>query len=133
MIAVAGSGSGSGAIVSSGSSIGVGAGVTGLGLCGITGYLDLFCTKFVSLSGAEEESSLPPPQPPELTKNAAHSKNIIMVMLKNFLTGITILVAVYNQSFNSLMIQAIRNEIRSYEEINGSLPKPETNEDIRMA
>ena len=41
-----------------------------------------------------------------------------------FLKG-KILAAIYDESFNRLMIRAIRNEIRNYEEVNGPLPKPE--------
>lgn len=41
-----------------------------------------------------------------------------------FLKG-KILAAIYDVSFNKLMVQAIRNEIRNYEEANGSLPKPD--------
>ncbi len=39
-----------------------------------------------------------------------------------------ILAAIYDISFNQLMVEAIRHEIRSYEETNGSLPKPATPE-----
>ena len=37
-----------------------------------------------------------------------------------------ILAAIYDESFNHLMVRAIRNEIKSYEEINGPLPEPVT-------
>ena len=36
-----------------------------------------------------------------------------------------ILAAIYDESFNQFMIQAIRNEIHRYEEANGLLPKPD--------
>ena len=35
-----------------------------------------------------------------------------------------ILAAVYGMSFNALMVQAIRNEVRSYEAQHGPLPAP---------
>ena len=44
---------------------------------------------------------------------------------ETFLKG-KILAAVYDESFNSLMVRAIRNEIRNYEAVNGPLPKPTT-------
>ena len=49
-----------------------------------------------------------------------------------FLKG-KILVAIYDESFNHLMIRfmvrAIRNEIKNYEVLNGSLPEPATPEE----
>ena len=35
-----------------------------------------------------------------------------------------ILAAIYGESFNHLMVRAIRNEILNYESKNGSLPNP---------
>ncbi len=40
-----------------------------------------------------------------------------------FLKG-KILAAIYDESFNHLMVRAIRKEIRHYEAQNGPLPKP---------
>lgn len=45
-----------------------------------------------------------------------------------FLKG-KILAAVYDESFNHLMVRAIRNEIKNYEALNGSLPEPATPEE----
>lgn len=42
---------------------------------------------------------------------------------ETFIKG-KILAAVYDESFNHLMVRAIRNEIRNYENLNGPLPKP---------
>ncbi|MBQ7594192.1 MAG: hypothetical protein IJU48_07550 [Synergistaceae bacterium] len=44
---------------------------------------------------------------------------------ETFIKG-KILAAIYDESFNHLMVRAIRNEIKSYEEINGPLPEPVT-------
>ena len=44
-----------------------------------------------------------------------------------FLKG-KILAAIYDESFNHLMVRAIRKEIRHYETHNGPLPKPATPE-----
>jgi len=41
-----------------------------------------------------------------------------------FLRG-KVLAAIYNESFNQLMVEAIRHEIQKYEDEHGSLPKPE--------
>ena len=35
-----------------------------------------------------------------------------------------ILAAIYGESFNQLMVEAIKNEIQKYEAENGPLPKP---------
>ncbi len=43
---------------------------------------------------------------------------------QTFLKG-KILAAVYDISFNRLMVDAIRHEIELYEEANGPLPKPD--------
>jgi hypothetical protein len=45
-----------------------------------------------------------------------------------FLKG-KILAAVYDESFNHLMVRAIRNEIKNYEALNRSLPEPATPEE----
>ena len=45
-----------------------------------------------------------------------------------FLKG-KILAAIYDESFNHLMVRAIRNEIKNYEALNGSLPEPATPEE----
>lgn len=42
---------------------------------------------------------------------------------ETFLKG-KILAAVYDESFNSLMVRAVRNEIRAYEAEHGPLPEP---------
>lgn len=42
---------------------------------------------------------------------------------ETFLKG-KILAAIYDESFNSLMVRAVRNEIRAYEAEHGPLPKP---------
>ena len=42
-----------------------------------------------------------------------------------FLKG-KILAAIYDESFNHLMVRAIRKEIKHYEDVNGPLPKPAT-------
>ena len=42
---------------------------------------------------------------------------------ETFLRG-KILAAVYDESFNSLMVRAVRNEIRAYEAEHGPLPDP---------
>ena len=42
---------------------------------------------------------------------------------ETFLKG-KILAAVYDESFNSLMVRAVRNEIRAYEAEHGPLPDP---------
>lgn len=47
---------------------------------------------------------------------------------KTFLKG-KILAAVYDISFNRLMVDAIRHEIELYEEVNGPLPKPDPKAD----
>lgn len=44
-----------------------------------------------------------------------------------FLKG-KILAAIYDESFNHLMVRAIRKEIRHYEAQNGPFPKPATPE-----
>ena len=43
---------------------------------------------------------------------------------QTFLKG-KILAAIYDISFNRLMVDAIRHEIELYEEANGPLPKPD--------
>ena len=47
---------------------------------------------------------------------------------QTFLKG-KILAAVYDISFNRLMVDAIRHEIELYEEANGPLPKPDPKAD----
>ena len=47
---------------------------------------------------------------------------------QTFLKG-KILAAVYDISFNRLMVDAIRREIELYEEANGPLPKPDPKAD----
>ena len=42
---------------------------------------------------------------------------------ETFLKG-KILAAVYDESFNSLMVRAVRSEIRAYEAEHGPLPEP---------
>ena len=51
---------------------------------------------------------------------------------QTFLKG-KILAAVYNVSFNRLMVDAIKHEIDLYEEANGSLPDPEPKGDSKKS
>ena len=52
-----------------------------------------------------------------------HTYTQVRIDDETFLKG-KILAAIYDESFNHLMVRAIRNEIRNYEASNGPLPKP---------
>ncbi|MBR1436912.1 MAG: hypothetical protein IJ587_06050 [Synergistaceae bacterium] len=48
---------------------------------------------------------------------------------ETFLKG-KILAAVYNESFNHLMVRAVRNEIRTYKASNDPLPEPVVSKEV---
>ena len=58
-----------------------------------------------------------------MVSKVTHTYTQVRIDDETFLKG-KILAAVYDESFNHLMVRAIRNEIRTYEASNGPLPKP---------
>lgn len=62
------------------------------------------------------------------TSKANQTYTQVRIDNDTFLKG-KILAAIYDESFNHLMVRAIRKEIRHYEAQNGPLPKPATPEE----